>query len=191
MKTGNLSRRLCLMLVTTHNVKFRVRPRLSARRAFPQLISSSSCAAKTPPELRAADSTEHNAAGDGDSRRTNPVKDYRRTPSSRHLQHFLSETAASSHTHTQRHTKGSQLASLCPFLPSQFLAFVFLGLLLHRRPHKMTHDFYYGLHPVSWFILFANVAIALIEWQFLVSQFIKVSKAPEKESKATGSDAPA
>lgn len=48
----------------------------------------------------------------------------------------------------------------------------------------MTHVFYYGLHPVSWFILFANVAIALIEWQFLVSQFIKVSKAPENELKA-------
>lgn len=48
----------------------------------------------------------------------------------------------------------------------------------------MTHVFYCGLHPVSWFILFANVAITLIEWQFLVSQFIKVTKAQENESKA-------
>lgn len=46
----------------------------------------------------------------------------------------------------------------------------------------MAHTFYWGMHPVSWFILFANVAITIIEWQFLVSQFIKLSKKEEKES---------
>lgn len=40
----------------------------------------------------------------------------------------------------------------------------------------MTHVFYYGLHPVSWFILFANVAVAIFEWQFLMSQFFKLAK---------------
>lgn len=46
----------------------------------------------------------------------------------------------------------------------------------------MTHVFYWGMHPVSWFILFANVAITLIEWQFLISQFVQLSKQEEKES---------
>ncbi|TWW72622.1 hypothetical protein D4764_15G0000160 [Takifugu flavidus] len=46
----------------------------------------------------------------------------------------------------------------------------------------MTHEFYWGMHPVSWFILFANVAITIIEWQFLVSQFVKLSKREEKVS---------
>lgn len=46
----------------------------------------------------------------------------------------------------------------------------------------MTHVFYYGLHPVSWFILFANVGITIMEWQFLISQFLKLSKREESES---------
>lgn len=40
----------------------------------------------------------------------------------------------------------------------------------------MAHVFYYGMHPVSWFILFANVAITLIEWKFLITQYIHLSK---------------
>lgn len=49
----------------------------------------------------------------------------------------------------------------------------------------MAHVFYYGLHPVSWFILFANVAITLIEWKFLITQYIKLSKQPKiDEAKA-------
>lgn len=43
----------------------------------------------------------------------------------------------------------------------------------------MTHVFYYGLHPVSWFIIFASIAITIIEWQFLVSQFCKVPEPPK------------
>lgn len=48
----------------------------------------------------------------------------------------------------------------------------------------MTHNFYWGLHPVSWFILFANVAIAIIEWQFLITQFMRTQKVSEDESKS-------
>lgn len=46
----------------------------------------------------------------------------------------------------------------------------------------MAHTFYYGMHPVSWFILFANITFTIIEWQFLISQFIKLSKKEDKES---------
>lgn len=46
----------------------------------------------------------------------------------------------------------------------------------------MTHVFYFGLHPVSWFILFANVAVAILEWQFIISRFIKLSKPQENEN---------
>lgn len=48
----------------------------------------------------------------------------------------------------------------------------------------MTLVFYWGLHPVSWFILFANVTITIIEWQFLISQFVQLSKQEEKVSNA-------
>ena len=47
-------------------------------------------------------------------------------------------------------------------------------------PH---HTMYLGMHPVSWFILLVNVAVTIIEWQFLVSQFLKVSKPAPEESK--------
>lgn len=48
----------------------------------------------------------------------------------------------------------------------------------------MTHHvFYYGMHPVSWFILFANVSFAIIEWAFVISQFIKLNAQGESESK--------
>lgn len=48
----------------------------------------------------------------------------------------------------------------------------------------MEHVFYWGMHPVSWFILFANVTITIIEWQFLISRFVQLSKQEEKESNA-------
>lgn len=48
----------------------------------------------------------------------------------------------------------------------------------------MTHVFYYGLHPVSWFILLANIAVTVYEWQFLITQYIKLSKT-KKEDEAT------
>lgn len=48
----------------------------------------------------------------------------------------------------------------------------------------MTDNFYYGLHPVSWFILLANLAVTIFEWQFLISQFRQLSaQQKEKESK--------
>lgn len=46
----------------------------------------------------------------------------------------------------------------------------------------MTFTFYYGLHPISWFILIANVVITVVEWQFLVSQFIKLQKEENERS---------
>lgn len=50
----------------------------------------------------------------------------------------------------------------------------------------MAHTFYYGLHPVSWFILFANVAITILEWQFLFSRFFQINwQSKGKESKTT------
>lgn len=44
----------------------------------------------------------------------------------------------------------------------------------------MTHVFYYGLHPVSWFILIANVAITLMEWKFLITRFSQLSREPKE-----------
>ncbi|KAF6729003.1 hypothetical protein FQA47_011621 [Oryzias melastigma] len=58
-----------------------------------------------------------------------------------------------------------------------FTPLVFLDLRLFLF---MEHVFYYGLHPVSWFILIANVAVTTIEWQFLIRQFYKLSTGKEE-----------
>lgn len=47
----------------------------------------------------------------------------------------------------------------------------------------MPHTLYFGMHPVSWFILLVNVAVTVVEWKFLVSQFIKLAKPAPEESK--------
>lgn len=45
----------------------------------------------------------------------------------------------------------------------------------------MAHVFYYGMHPVSWFILFASLAVTVMEWKFLITQYIHLSKQPKVE----------
>lgn len=65
----------------------------------------------------------------------------------------------------------------------KFIFYIYFFLYLLFRPlDNMTHVFYYGLHPVSWFILFANVAIAIVEWHFIISRFIKLSRPQENEN---------
>lgn len=45
----------------------------------------------------------------------------------------------------------------------------------------MSHVFYWGMHPVSWFILVANIAVTAIEWKFLASQFYKLNWKKEEQ----------
>lgn len=53
----------------------------------------------------------------------------------------------------------------------------------------MAHIFYFGLHPVSWFIIFMNVGITIFEWRFLVSRFfaLRAEKAETDAKKQSAS----
>lgn len=44
----------------------------------------------------------------------------------------------------------------------------------------MTHVFYWGLHPVSWFILIMNVAIGIMEWKFVASRMAQINTNEEE-----------
>lgn len=86
-------------------------------------------------------------------------------------QGLLKNTLIKAHTHSVA------LLIACRPLVLSDLPVVSLPLL-------MAPVFYYGMHPVSWFILFANITITIIEWQFLTRQFFKnLQLQKEEESK--------
>lgn len=91
-------------------------------------------------------------AGDSSVCSSNPAEDY-----PKHVAVLPSQPHSEGHIH--------------------FTPLVFLDLRLFLF---MEHVFYYGLHPVSWFILIANVAVTTIEWQFLIRQFYKLSTGKEE-----------
>ncbi|CAL8345514.1 unnamed protein product [Merluccius merluccius] len=45
------------------------------------------------------------------------------------------------------------------------------------------HTFYFGIHPLSWFILITNVTIGVLEWYYILSRkFCKPKEKKEEES---------
>ena len=45
-----------------------------------------------------------------------------------------------------------------------------------------AHTFYWGFHPVSWFILIVNVSLGIFEWSYIIyNRFFRVDTVEEGE----------
>lgn len=72
-------------------------------------------------------------------------------------------------------------------IPFILLTLFAVSVLLNFNPffplYDMPHTFYYGLHPVSWFILIFNVGVTLIEWHWLFFQYKFLQEHPSEETR--------
>ncbi|CAL8345510.1 unnamed protein product [Merluccius merluccius] len=48
-----------------------------------------------------------------------------------------------------------------------------------------AHTFYFGIHPVSWFILISNISIGFTEWYYLLTNFWRLKEKKKEESEET------
>ena len=57
------------------------------------------------------------------------------------------------------------------------------------RPNIVEHTFYWGIHPVSWFILIVNVSLGVFEWTYIIyNMCFRTKQVADEEEKGERGD---